>query len=120
MTEAVQPIDAGRGWREKEAPPNCLGIGCSEGVSAKKPPVRRRILDFFFFFLLVFRHCLRLVSSSGRVFLRLNVSFQCHQLESRLHQMAVVVPEFLLGPPVPYLVKSSFGKISYGVLLLLC
>ena len=34
--------------------------------------------------------------------------------------MAIVLPDFLLGPPVPYLVKSSFGEISYGVLLLLC
>ena len=54
MTEAVQPIDTGRVWKEKEAPPNCLGIGCSEGVSAKKPPVRRSILDLFWVFFCLF------------------------------------------------------------------
>ena len=113
VMEAVLPIGAGRVWREKEAPPNCSGIGCSGGVSVKKPPAHRRILAIFFACFQALP--LRPVSSSGRDVLRLDVSFQCPQLESQLHQMAVVLPDFLLGPPVPYLVKSSFDKIAYGV-----
>lgn len=113
VMEAALPIGAGRVWREEEAPPNRSGIGCSGGISVKKPPARRRILAIFFACFQALP--LRPVSSSGRDVLRLDVSFQCPQLESQLHQMAVVLPDFLLGPPVPYLVKSSFEKISYGV-----
>ena len=116
VMEAVLPIGAGRVWREKEAPPNRSGIGCSGGVSVKKPPAHRRILAIFFACFQALP--LRPVSSSGRDVLRLDVSFQCPQVESQLHQMAVVLPDFLLGPPVPYLVKYSFGKnsmVSEGV-----
>ena len=58
---------------------------------------------------------LRLGSSSGRVVLRLNVSFQGPQLVYRLHQTVTVLLECILGGPVPYIIKSSFGKNSYVV-----
>ena len=93
-----------------EAPPHCSGIGCSGGVSVRKPPALRCILAVFFACFQAWP--LRPGSSSGQVVLRLDVSFQCPQLESRLHQTVVVPLDFLLGPPVPCLVKSSFGKNS--------
>ena len=109
-TEAVWPIGAGRVRSAMEAPPHRSGIGCSGGVSVKKPQVRRCISAVFFACFQAWP--LRPGSSSGQVVLRLDVSFQCPQLESRLHQTVVVLLDFLLGPPVLSLVKSSFGKNS--------
>ena len=110
VTEAVWPIGAGSVRSAMEAPPHRSRIGCAGGLSVKKPPARRRILSVSFACFHAWP--LRPGSSSGRVVLRLDVSVQCPQLESRLHQTVVVLPDFHLGPPVPYLVKSSFGKSS--------
>ena len=42
-----------------------------------------------------------------------NLSLQSTQLIYLIHQTVTVPPECILGPPVPYLIKSSFGKNSY-------
>ena len=109
VTEAVWPIGAGMVRSVMEAPPHRSGIGCSGGVSVKKLHCTGILAVFFACFQ---ARPLRPGSSSGRVVLRLNVSFQCTQLESRLPQTVTMLQDFLLGPPVPYLVKSSFGKNS--------
>ena len=95
---------------EGPAPPLGDWLLCVPRVSVKRPPARRCILAVFFACFQAWP--LRPGSSSGQVVLRLDVSFQCPQLESRLHQTVVVPLDFLLGPPVPCLVKSSFGKNS--------
>ena len=115
-TEAAWPIGARMVRSVMEAPPHRSGIGCSGACLSRS---LQRAGASWPFPLLVFRQDLLGrdpqvggLSSSGRVVLRLNVSFQCTQLESRLPQTVTVLPDFLLGLPVPYLVKSSFGKNS--------
>ena len=81
-----------------EAPPHRSGIGCSGGVAVKKLHCAGILAVFFACFQ---AWPLRPGSSGERAALRLDVSFQCPQLESRLHQTVVVLPDFLLGPPVP-------------------
>ena len=53
---------------------------------------------------------LRPGSSSGRLVLRLTVSFQSAQLVCGLHQTVTVLPECIVGPPVPFWQELLCGE----------